>query len=128
LLVDLQQQKRMAYLFISHDLSVVRYIAQRVAVMYLGEIVELADRAELWAQPSHPYTVALLDAVPRLQPNTHRIGSKPVLSGDLPSPFSPPSGCRFHTRCPHAMARCRIEAPQLRRISPTHSVACHLRE
>ncbi len=128
LLADLQQQKGIAYLFISHDLSVVQYIAQRVAVMYLGEIVEVADRAELWEKPSHPYTMALLEAVPRLQPNTHRIGSKHVLSGDLPSPFSPPSGCRFHTRCPHAMERCRVEAPELRSVSPTHSVACHLIE
>ena len=128
LLADLQQQKGIAYLFISHDLSVVQYIAQRVAVMYLGEIVEIANRDELWGQPSHPYTAALLNAVPRLQPNTHRIGAKQVLSGDLPSPFSPPSGCRFHTRCPLAMERCRTEAPELRSKSATHSVACHLAE
>lgn len=126
LLADLQRQKGMAYLFISHDLSVVQYIAQRVAVMYLGEIVEIANRTDLWGNPSHPYTMALIEAVPRLQPNTHRIDSKRVLSGDLPSPFSPPSGCRFHTRCPHVMPRCRTDVPRLRSLSAAHSVACHL--
>jgi len=124
LLVDLQDRLGVAFLFISHDLSVVEYVSDRVAVMYLGRIVELADRESLWRSPAHPYTRALLDAVPRIGTDAGR--RPPPLAGDLPSPFNPPAGCRFHTRCPIAEPRCAIEAPELRPLAPGHQVACHL--
>ena len=125
LLVDLQRTLGVAFLFISHDLSVVEYVSDRVAVMYLGRIVELADRETLWRRPAHPYTRALLDAVPRMVPG----GPRPApLTGDLPSPYAPPPGCAFHTRCPLAFDLCRSKAPALRRIGTTHTVACHLAE
>ncbi|WP_127088618.1 ABC transporter ATP-binding protein [Aquabacter cavernae] len=122
LLVGLQRSLGVAFLFISHDLSVVEYVSDRVAVMYLGRIVELADRETLWRSPAHPYTRALLDAVPRISG-----GHRPApLKGDLPSPYDPPQGCAFHTRCPLAYGRCRTETPLLRGIGPGHSTACHL--
>jgi peptide/nickel transport system ATP-binding protein len=126
LLSDLQQARGMAYLFISHDLAVVQHLADRVAVMYLGEIVEVAPRSELWRRPAHPYTQALIDAVPKMDPRHSRIADRKPLHGDLPDPFQPPAGCRFHTRCPHAFDRCRAEKPALRTVAPGHVAACHL--
>jgi len=125
LLVDLQRELKLSYLFISHNLAVVEHISDRIAVMYLGRIVEHTDKATLFTRPLHPYTAALLAAVPVPDPRIRR--SKRVLEGDVPSPLRPPSGCHFHTRCPHAEARCRAEAPALREITPGHHVACHLR-
>jgi oligopeptide/dipeptide ABC transporter ATP-binding protein len=126
LLADLQRAKNIAYLFISHDLGVVRYIAHRAAVMYLGELVEVATGDELWLKAAHPYTQALIEAVPHLDPHNHRISDKHILAGDLANPARPPSGCRFHTRCPHVMPRCSVEHPELREVAPEHFVACHL--
>jgi peptide/nickel transport system ATP-binding protein len=126
LMMDLQHEKSLSYLFIAHDLAVVEHISHRVAVMYLGRIVELADKRELFANPLHPYTEALLSAVPVPNPKLKR--AKRVLQGDVPSPINPPSGCHFHTRCPYAMARCKVDTPTLAEISPRHWAACHLRE
>ncbi|MCW3475268.1 ABC transporter ATP-binding protein [Limobrevibacterium gyesilva] len=125
LLMDLQEERGIAYLFISHDLGVVEHIGHRIAVMYLGQIVELAPKATIFAAPLHPYTEALIAAAPIPDPRarTERI----VLEGDIPSAMNPPSGCRFHTRCPIAVARCRTEAPLLRQVAAGHAVACHLR-
>jgi oligopeptide/dipeptide ABC transporter ATP-binding protein len=125
LLMDLQEERGIAYLFISHDLGVVEHIGHRIAVMYLGEIVELAPRDTLFAAPLHPYTEALIAAAPIADPRARR--ERIVLEGDVPSPMNPPPGCRFHTRCPIAVARCREEAPKLREIAPGHSISCHLR-
>ncbi|MGH8740691.1 MAG: ABC transporter ATP-binding protein, partial [Burkholderiales bacterium] len=127
LLMDLQDEYRLSYLFIAHDLAVVQHISHRVAVMYLGKIVELADRESLFAQPRHPYTQALLSAVPEAAPGASR-RAPILLKGELPSPMSPPAGCSFHTRCPHAFERCRAEAPQLRESARGHWAACHLSE
>ncbi|MDX2103597.1 MAG: dipeptide ABC transporter ATP-binding protein [Alphaproteobacteria bacterium] len=124
LMLDLQQEFGVAYLFISHDLAVVRHVAERVAVMYLGRIVETGPARRLFAAPQHPYTQALLAAAPRPNPDAQR--SRAVLEGDVPSPANPPPGCHFHTRCPHAMARCRIEAPPLVERGPDHRAACWL--
>ncbi|MGH8618120.1 MAG: ABC transporter ATP-binding protein [Burkholderiales bacterium] len=126
LLMDLQQEMGLSYLFVAHDLGVVEHISHRVAVMYLGQIVELAPTRQLFARPQHPYTEALLSAVPVPDPQAqrHRI----ILAGDVPSPIHPPSGCRFHTRCPYVMERCRTETPAIRETEPGHLVACHLRE
>ena len=126
LLVDLQAEFGLSYLFIAHDLAVVEHISHRVAVMYLGEIVELADRVALFRNPLHPYTEALLAAVP--VPDPERPRKRVILSGEVPSPSNPPPGCRFHTRCPYVMERCRAEPPRLREVAPGHFAACHLRD
>jgi oligopeptide/dipeptide ABC transporter ATP-binding protein len=125
LMVDLQRARRLAYLFVAHDLAVVAHISHRIAVMYLGKIVELADKRALFRNPLHPYTEALLSAVPVANPAAKR--TKQLLPGDVPSPLTPPPGCAFHPRCPYAEARCRVEAPALREVAPGHAAACHLR-
>ncbi len=125
LLMDLQKEFGLSYLFVAHDLAVVKHISHRVAVMYLGKIVELADKRALFENPRHPYTEALLSAVPVPAPGMQT--KRMILAGDVPSPINPPSGCRFHTRCPYAEARCKIEAPAMREVQPGHFVACHLR-
>ncbi|MBN9689799.1 MAG: ATP-binding cassette domain-containing protein [Verrucomicrobia bacterium] len=124
LLQDLQQQRQLALLFISHDLAVVEHLCARIAVMYLGRIVELGPARDLCRRPRHPYTQALLSAVPVVDPDSKR--SRIILGGDVPSPIHPPSGCPFHPRCPVAEARCRTEAPPLRDLEPGQQVACHL--
>lgn len=126
LLEDLQDQLGLTYLFIAHDLSMVRHICNRVAVMYLGVIVELAGRDELYDHPLHPYTQALLSAVPVPDPRATRARRRIILEGDPPSPANPPEGCRFHPRCPIAVDRCRSEQPVWREAAPGHWVACHL--
>jgi peptide/nickel transport system ATP-binding protein len=126
LLQDLQSDLGLALLFISHDLAIVEHMTHRVAVMYLGQIVELAGKRSLFAAPKHPYTEALLSAVPVPEPGAQR--KRIILSGDVPSPISPPAGCRFHTRCPYAFDRCRIEAPRLRPTGAGHFAACHLHD
>jgi len=128
LLVDLQHEFGLSYLFIAHDLSMVEHISDRVAVMYLGHVVESADRADIFASPRHPYTQALLSAVPVPDPHGRDQRRRIPLSGELPSPQSPPPGCVFSTRCPVAVERCRSEMPVEREIAPGHRVACHLAE
>lgn len=124
LLSDLQRERKLTYLFISHDLSVVEHLCTRIGVMYLGSIVELATKEELFGNPLHPYTKALLSAVPVPDPTVRR--QRIVLQGDIPSPANPPAGCKFHTRCPLAVNRCRQEAPVYRDVGGEHFVACHL--
>jgi oligopeptide/dipeptide ABC transporter ATP-binding protein len=123
LLLDLQAERKLSYLFISHNLAVVEHISHRIAVMYLGRIVEYADKKTIFRNPKHPYTIALLSAVPVPDPTLKR--EKIVLEGDVPSPVKPPSGCHFHTRCPYAEERCRVESPPLRELNPGHWAACH---
>ena len=122
LMQDLQQRLGLSYIFIAHDLAVVKHISSHVAVMYLGQIVEYADKKSLFAQPRHPYTQALLSAIPLPEPGAKR--DRVVLQGDVPNPINPPPGCRFHTRCPHARPRCAQEVPALKNEGG-HSVACH---
>jgi oligopeptide/dipeptide ABC transporter ATP-binding protein len=126
LLIDLQRKHDFSYLFIAHDLAVVAHISHRVAVMYLGRIVEIAEKRELFANPRHPYTQALLASVPVADPRKKSL--KPLVDGDVPSPINPPSGCAFHTRCRHVMARCKSERPGLADIGGQHQVACFLNE
>ncbi len=127
LLIDLQDELGLSYLFIAHDLAVVEHISHRIAVMYLGRIVELTDKTSLFERPLHPYTEALLSAVPI--PKARAKGRRRViLTGDVPSPVNPPAGCHFHLRCPYAMPRCRSEAPALREVLPGHLASCHLHD
>jgi peptide/nickel transport system ATP-binding protein len=126
LLSDLQDELKLALLFISHDLAIVEHLTHRVAVMYLGKIVELADRRTLFSAPAHPYTRALLSAVPVPDPAAKR--DRIILTGDVPSPIDPPKGCRFHTRCPYVFDRCRVEEPLLRTRAAQQKAACHLDE
>jgi oligopeptide/dipeptide ABC transporter ATP-binding protein len=125
LMMDLQKELGLAYLFISHNLAVVEHISHRIAVMYLGRIVEYTDKHTLFTRALHPYTEQLLLAVPVPDPRVKR--PKRVLQGDVPSPINPPRGCHFHTRCPYAVERCRVETPALREVRPGQRVACHLR-
>ncbi len=126
LLMDLQNEMQLSYLFVAHDLAVVEHISHRVAVMYLGKIVELTDKRSLFAHPQHPYTEALLSAVPTPDPRAQK--KRIILGGDVPSPINPPPGCRFHTRCPYAFERCRVEEPLMQEVRAGHFVACHLRD
>jgi peptide/nickel transport system ATP-binding protein/oligopeptide transport system ATP-binding protein len=126
LLIDLQRKHDFSYLFIAHDLAVVAHISHRVAVMYLGRIVEIAEKSELFANPRHPYTQALLASVPVADPKAKRL--KPLIDGDVPSPINPPPGCAFHTRCRYVMERCKVETPALIDVEGRHQVACFLNE
>ena len=124
LLQDLKEQQNLTYLFITHDLSVVKYISDRIGVMYLGNMVELAPTQELFDNPKHPYTEALMAAIPTTDIDADK--ELRILEGDIPSPVNPPKGCKFHTRCPYATDRCREEAPCQREVEPGHYVVCHL--
>ena len=126
LLEDLKAEFGVSYLFISHDLSVVEHIADRVAVMYLGAIAEIGGRDQIWRRPQHPYTKALLEAAPIANPKVARTRKRTVLQGEIPSPLAPPSGCPFHSRCPIAQDRCRVEVPELRPVEGGTQAACHL--
>ena len=128
MLEDLQAENDLTYLFIAHDISVVRHISNRIGVMYLGQMVELAESYELCSHPMHPYTKTLLSAVPLPDPVKSRANQRILLEGDIPSPVDPPSGCRFHTRCPYATDRCRQEQPALKEYVPGHYAACHILE
>jgi oligopeptide transport system ATP-binding protein len=124
LLQDLQEQFGLSYLFIAHGLDAVRHISNRIAVMYLGKLVEMGNSEEIFTRPRHPYTQALISAIPEIDPEHE---AKPIkLTGEIPSPINPPSGCRFHTRCPYAVERCKNEMPELRTAEDGHAVACHL--
>jgi peptide/nickel transport system ATP-binding protein/oligopeptide transport system ATP-binding protein len=127
LLMDLQEEFNLSYLFVAHDLAVVEHISHRVAVMYLGRIVEMTDKQSLFEMPLHPYTEALLSAVP-IPKSSARGRKRVILTGDVPSPINPPSGCHFHTRCPYAMARCKVDVPVLREVVPGHFASCHLHD
>jgi oligopeptide/dipeptide ABC transporter ATP-binding protein len=127
LLMDLQDELKLSYLFVAHDLAVVEHISHRVAVMYLGRIVEMTDKTTLFEMPLHPYTEALLAAVPIAKARSRR-RNRVILTGDVPSPINPPSGCHFHTRCLYAMARCRHDVPALREVQTGHWAACHLHD
>jgi oligopeptide transport system ATP-binding protein len=128
LFMDLQERLGLTYLFIAHDLAVVRHISTRIAVMYLGRLVEIADRDELYQNPLHPYTEALMAAVPVADPEVEARRPRAVISGEVPSALRPPPGCAFHTRCPRVMARCKAEQPRLREAAPGRAVACHLHD
>ena len=123
LMRNMQQKKNLTYLFISHDLSVVRHISDRIAVMYLGSVAEVAEKAQLYSNPMHPYTKALLSAIPL--PEVKKKRQRIILEGDVPSAYNPPSGCKFHTRCPYATDRCKEEIPVLQEVEKGHQVACH---
>ena len=123
LLEQLQRERGLTYLFIAHDLSMVKHISDRIGVMYLGSLVELADSEELFENPMHPYTKALLSAIPL--PDVKKKRQRIILEGDVPSAYNPPSGCKFHTRCPYATDRCRQEAPVLQEVEKGHKAACH---
>jgi peptide/nickel transport system ATP-binding protein len=125
LFMDLREAYSLTYLFISHDIGVVQHICDRIVIMYLGRIVEEGPTVEIFERPNHPYAQALLAEVPRL--DTRKRDFHPV-KGEIPSPIDPPSGCHFHPRCPHAMSRCRVEAPVLRDVAPGHRAACHLND
>jgi oligopeptide/dipeptide ABC transporter ATP-binding protein len=125
LMMDLQEKKQLSYLFIAHDLAVVEHISHRVAVMYLGRIVEHSDKNSLFSRPQHPYTEALLSAVPVPNPKLKR--HRRLVQGDVPSPINPPAGCHFHTRCPYLTEQCRVDVPPLIEVEQGHWVACHLR-
>jgi oligopeptide/dipeptide ABC transporter ATP-binding protein len=127
LMMDLQDEYNLSYLFVAHDLGVVEHISHRVAVMYLGRIVEMTDRTSLFEAPLHPYTEALLSAVPLPRPGAAK-RKRVILAGDVPSPINPPPGCHFHTRCPYAMRHCRHDEPVLREVLPKHWAACHLHD
>ena len=127
LLMDLQDEFQLSYLFVAHDLAVVEHISHRVAVMYLGRIVEMTDKLSLFEMPLHPYTEALLSAVP-IPKASARDRKRVILKGDVPSPINPPPGCHFHARCPYAMPRCKTEVPALREVVPGHVAACHLHD
>ena len=127
LLMNLQDELKLSYLFVAHDLAVVEHISDRVAVMYLGRIVETTDKTSLFEMPLHPYTEALLSAVP-IPKASAKTRKRVILTGDVPSPINPPPGCHFHARCPYAMARCRHEVPVLREVKPRHWAACHLHD
>ena len=127
LMMDLQEEFQLSYLFVAHDLAVVEHISHRVAVMYLGRIVEMTDKRSLFEMPLHPYTEALLSAVP-IPKSGARHRRRVIVKGDVPSPINPPPGCHFHTRCMYAMARCRVESPVLREVVPGHLAACHLHD
>jgi oligopeptide transport system ATP-binding protein len=127
LLMDLQDELKLSYLFVAHDLAVVEHISHRVAVMYLGRIVETTDKQSLFEMPLHPYTEALLSAVPIPKASARR-RNRVILKGDVPSPVNPPSGCHFHARCPYAMPRCRVDVPALREVKPGHWASCHLHD
>ncbi len=128
MLEDLQNEKHLTYLFIAHDISVVRHISNRIGVMYLGQMVELAESYELCSHTIHPYTKTLLSAVPLPDPVKSRARQRILLEGDIPSPVDPPKGCRFHTRCPYATEKCSTEQPELKEYGPGHFAACHLLE
>ncbi len=128
MLEDLQQERGLTYMFIAHDLSVVRHISNRIGVMYLGCLVELAESHELCNKPIHPYSQTLLSAVPLPDPEKNKARQRILLEGDIPSPLNPPSGCRFHTRCPYAMPICSEKEPEFKEYSPGHYAACHLLE
>ena len=127
LLIDLQEEFKLSYLFVAHDLAVVEHISHRVAVMYLGRIVEMTDKRSLFEMPLHPYSEALLSAVP-IPKASARGRKRVILTGDVPSPINPPPGCHFHTRCPYAMARCKVDVPTLTEVKPGHWASCHLHD
>ncbi|MCR5034138.1 MAG: ATP-binding cassette domain-containing protein [Clostridia bacterium] len=126
MLEDLQEERGLTYLFIAHDISVVRHISNRIGVMYLGNVVELAESFEIYKNPIHPYTKTLMSAVPIPDPEVTRSRERLILEGDIPSPINPPSGCKFHTRCPYAMDCCKEEVPEFKEYASGHYAACHL--